>query len=240
MVTPWPKRQSGMALVVVLLAMGILGGAALGLALSSTVSRLTVTNHDEAVGLANASESALELAARELALIANWDDVLLGTLASTFVDGAPGLRTVAQGVTVDLVSLTNQLTCGRTAPCSDAQVRATTRERPWGANNPRWRLFVHQPLSPLPMPAVLAPVYVVVWLGDDAAEVDGDPLADGAGPARDGRYIVRARAESFGSRGGRHAIEAELARVCVENGEAEACAPGIRVQSWRAVASGLP
>jgi type II secretory pathway pseudopilin PulG len=240
MVTPWPQRQSGMALVVVLLAMGILGAAALGLTLSSTLSRLTVTNHDEAVGLANASESALELAARELALIGNWDDVLLGTQASTLVDGAPGLRTVTPGITIDLVSLTNQLTCGQTASCSDAQVRATTRERPWGANNPRWRLFVHQPLSPLPMPAVTAPVYVVVWLGDDAAEVDGDPLADGAGPAQDGRYIVRARAESFGSRGGRHAIEAELARVCVENGAAEACAPGIRVQSWRVVASGLP
>lgn len=240
MVSRWLQRQSGMALVVVLLAMGLLGGAALGLALSSTLSRMTLTNQDEAVGLANASESALELAARELALIGHWDDVLLGTQASPLVDGAPGLRTVAPGLTIDLVSLTNQLTCGRTGSCTDAQVRAVTRERPWGANNPRWRLFVHQLLSPPPTPAVTAPVYVVVWLGDDAAEVDGDPLADGAGPAQEGRYIVRARAESFGPRGGRHAIEAELARVCVENGEAEACAPGIRVQSWRMVASGLP
>ncbi len=234
------RHQSGMALIVVLLTIGLLSAAALGLALSSTMTRLTAANQDESVALANASESALELAARELAMVAEWNDVLLGTLASTLVDGTPGTRTLAPGVTIDLVRLTHQLTCGRNAACTDAQVRAPVRDRPWGANNPRWRLFVHQTLPHIPMPTGVPPAYVAVWLGDDAAETDGDPLTDGAGPGGEGRYTVRARAESFGPRGGRHALEAELARVCVEDSGAERCAPGLRVQSWRAVGSGQP
>jgi hypothetical protein len=233
-------HQSGVALVVVLLAIGLLSATAMGLALSSTITRLTGANHGEAVMLANASEAALELAARELALIADWDNVLLGVQASTQVDGAPGLRNLAPGVSIDLVSLTNLATCGRTQLCTDAQVRGTTQERPWGDNNPRWRLFVHRLLPTGPL-AVAAPVvYAVVWLGDDAAETDGDPLADGAGPDELGRYTMRARAEAFGPRGGRHAIEAEFTRVCERAGAVERCAPGIRVQSWRTVNSGAP
>jgi len=235
-----PNHEAGVALVIVLLTIGLLSATGLGLVLSSTITRLTGANHDESIMLANASESALELAARELTLLVNWDDVLLGMQVSTLVDGAPGHRSVAPGVSLDLLTLTNQLTCGREALCTDAQVSATTRERPWGDNNPRWRLFVHQPLPVMPMPSVILPVYTVVWLGDDAAETDGDPLADGAGPGQEGRYIMRARAESFGPRGGRHAIEAELARVCGEVEEAEQCAPGIRVQSWHVVGNTLP
>jgi hypothetical protein len=233
-------NQAGVALVVVLLAIGLLSATAMGLALSSAMVRLTGANHDESVMLANASESALELAARELAMVVDWDNVLAGEQASTLIDGAPGPRIVSPGVAIDLVTLTHQLTCGRDLLCTDAQVRAATQERPWGANNPRWRLFVHQPLPLRPMPWRLPPVYVVVWLGDDAAETDGDPLADGAEPDQPGRYIVRARAESFGPRGGRHAIEAEFARVCRDDGDGERCAPGIRVQSWRTVGNTVP
>ena len=232
--------QSGVALVIVLLAIGALSATAMGLALSSTIVRLTGANYEESVVLANASDSALELAARELAMIVSWNSVLLGIQASTLVDGAPGPRNVAPGVGVDLVTLTNQLTCGQELLCADAQVRVSTRERPWGENNPRWRLFVHQPLPPTPMPGLMPTVYVVVWLADDAAETDGDPLVDSAEADQPGRYIVRARAESFGPRGGRHAIEAELARVCVADEAGEQCRPGIRVQSWRTVENSAP
>jgi hypothetical protein len=234
------RGQSGVALVIVLLAIGLLSATAMGLALSSTIERLVGANGDESAMLANASESALELAARELAMIANWDTVLLAAQPSTLVDGVPGPRAVAPGMAIDLVTLTNHLTCGRPLLCTDAQIRVATRDRPWGANNPRWRLFVHQPLPAGLLPTPTPPVYVVVWLGDDAAESDGDPLADGAGPDRQGRYIVRARAEAFGPRGGRHAIEADFSRLCVDDGAGERCAPGIRVQSWRTVENGAP
>lgn len=232
-------NQGGVALVLVLLAMAMLGAVGLGLTLSSTVSRLTTANYDEANALMNAAESALELAAREFAWV-DVNEVLAGDRVSPLTDGPPGLRVITAEHTLDLRLLTHQLTCGRTVLCSDAQVRQFTLERPWGVNNPRWRLFIHQfvdvPSLPIPAP----PAYVIVWLGDDPREDDGDPARDGAGANQDGRYIVRARAEAFGPRGGRRGIEAELARFCVDGPAGEECAPGSRVQSWRAVSALVP
>lgn len=231
------RHTDGVALVAVLLAISLLSTIAMGLAVSSTLDRHSTTNYDERVMLLNAAESALELAARELSLLPAWDGVLQGLESSTLVDGPPGVRDLG-GSTIDLIAATNALTCGRAIPCSDAQVHAMTSERPWGENNPRWQLFVHQPLDPgVPMPHTSDAVYVVVWIGDDAGEVDGDPARDGAGPAGEGRYIVRARAEAFGPRGGRQAVEAELSRVCAVPDGGEPCLPGIRVQSWHVPAT---
>jgi hypothetical protein len=235
-----PKMgEHGIALVLVLLTMALVASVGLGLALSSTLAVVSVTNYAESVALLNAAEAGIDLAARELAVLAV-DEVLGGVRTSTCVDGPPGSRTLPSGLTIDLPTMTNQLTCGRAAPCTNAQVGQITATRPWGANNPRWRLFVHQllPLPALPRPA--PDIYVVVWIGDDAREADGDPTTDGAGAGQEGRYIVRARAEAFGHRGGRRAIEAELARMCVAGPAGEVCVPGSRVQSWRAVSSLVP
>jgi hypothetical protein len=226
------RAERGVVLVLVLLAMSLLGAAALGLSLSSTVVRLAAANHDEATALLNAADSALELAARELALV-DLEEVLAGVRASPLVDGVPGVRVVSPDVTLDLGMLTNQLTCNRALLCTDAQLQVATAERPWGPNNPRWRLFIHQFLALPDLPQAPPRVYIVVWIGDDAREDDGDAAADGAGAGQEGRYIVRARAEAFGPRGGRRAIEAELMRLCVEGPAGEECLPGSRVKSWR-------
>jgi hypothetical protein len=234
------SSHRGSALVVTLLAMGLFSTLAVGLALSASVGRAVAANYEEAMALANACDSALELAARELAAIPDWNEVLGGDRSSPLVDGPPGERRLA-GVVIDLEAMTHALTCGRASLCTDAQVHAMTIERPWGANNPRWRLFAYRPSPAMPaMPRTSVPTYVVVWIGDDARETDGDPSRDGAGAGQEGRYVVRARVEAFGYRGGRHAIEAELARVCTGDGEAEVCVPGTRVQSWRAVSGSLP
>jgi hypothetical protein len=233
------SAERGVAIVLVLLATALLAAVALGLSLSTVVVRLTATNYEESIALLNAGESAIELAARELALL-DIDDVLEGTSVSTLVDGPPGPRTTADGLSFDLLALTNLLSCAQSAPCADAQVIQTTVERPWGANNPRWRLFLHQPLEMPVLPRAALPVYVVVWIADDARETDADPAVDGAGTALEGRYIVRARAEAFGPRGGRRALEAELARLCQNTAAGEECVPGSRVQSWRVVDSVVP
>ena len=218
--------QRGIVLVIVLLSMTLLSAVGLGLMLSASVSRMSAANHDEAVALLNACESALELAFLDLAA-SDLDDVLSGKLVSRFVDGAPGSRTIAPGLAIDLMVLTSQLTCGRTTACSTVQIAQNTSERPWGANNPRWQLFLHQPVAPPVLPSPAPPIYAVVWIGDDAREDDDDPIADGAGEAQEGRYILRARAEAFGPRGGRQAIEAEIVA-------------GSGVQSWRAVSAQVP
>src|SRR5262245_11317064 len=227
------KSHRGVALVLALVAVAFFLAIAGGLVLSSLVGRSVATNYEEATELANASDSALELAARELSAIADWSDVLTGVRTATLVDGVPGLRRLPDGTVVDLPTLSNQRTCGRAALCTDVQLGTFTSDRPWGPNNPRWRLFIHAPYpAPPAMPRGPGPAYLVVWIGDDARETDGDPNADGAGAGQEGRYVVRARVESFGPRGGHHAIEAELARVCTLEAGVEVCSPGTRVQSW--------
>lgn len=235
MISPVASNR-GVALLVTLLAVALFSALAAGLSVSAIVSRSLAANQEEAVELANVSDSVLELAARELAAIADWNDVLSGGRTSTLVDGPPGRRAIG-ATAIDLSVMTNELSCGRSTLCTDAQIRVVTAERPWGANNPRWRLFIHtvQPAPPMPRPA--GPAYAVVWIGDDARETDGDPVTDGAGAGEEGRYVVRARVESFGSRGGRHALEAELARLCRSEEGGEVCLPGVRVHSMRRAAA---
>ena len=233
----YPGSHRGIALVLALLAIAFFSAMAGGLVLSSLVGRSVAANYEEAVGLANLSDSALELAASELSTIADWGDVLAGGRISAVVDGVPGVRRLPDGSVVDLTAMTNQRTCGGVALCTDVQLSAYTADRPWGPNNPRWRLFIYTPAPPLPpMPRSAGPAYIVVWIGDDARETDDDPTTDGAGAGQEGRYVVRARVESFGGRGGRHALEAELARVCTVEEGGESCRPGTRVQSWRVAA----
>jgi type II secretory pathway pseudopilin PulG len=227
--------ERGVALLITLLVLSVLAVVGAGIAVSSTSARASTTNQLEALELANAAESALELAGRELAAIADWNSVLTGARASGLVDGVPGARVVPGGEAIDLVQLTNELTCGRAAPCTDAQVQAFDAERPWGANNPRWRPFLHLQLPGGPvMPRPRVPVYVIVWIGDDAREIDGNSMADGADGAMDGRYLLRARVEAFGPRGARYGMEAELARLCQPAEAGEVCAPGVRIQNRRA------
>lgn len=228
--------DSGFILILVLLSISFVAAAGLGLVLSAGVSRMTSANHEEALGLINAAESALELAARELALV-DVNQVLAGAATSPLVDGPPGLRTVAPGVVIDLSLLTNRLTCGLAVWCTDAQLQQVSSDRPWGGNNPRWRLFLHQPLTPPDLPYHSAAAYVVVWIGDDARETDADPTVDGAGAGQEGRYMVRARADAFGPRGGRRGIEAELVLRCMDDPGGPICVPGSRVQNWHLAAT---
>lgn len=227
-------RDRGIALLIVLVVIVFATSVGAGVLLTTGLSRGIVSNHEDAAGIALASETALELAIRDLALVADWNRVLRGQVTSVYVDGPPGVRALPDGTSIDLVSRTNELTCGRATPCTNAQVWAITEERPWGRNNPRWRPFLHASLTMLPsLPRASPPMYVVVWLGDDARETDGDAGTDGAGTAHEGRYVLRARVEVFGARGARHAVEAELVRVCAVQAGVEICRPGVRLQTWR-------
>jgi hypothetical protein len=116
---------------------------------------------------------------------------------------------------------------------------ATSRERPWGANNARWQLYAYGPFATLAPFARPAPCYLAVWLADDSREEDADPLTDGAGDGAPGQGVVRLRAEVYGPLGGRRAIEAELVRQC-QPGSPEGCHLRNRVQSWQEVRQWLP
>jgi hypothetical protein len=210
----------GVALVIVLVALAVCSALGLGLVLATLSERFANANYSESVHAANAAAAAVHLAARELSLVSDWDPVLTGTQQSRFMEGA---------VPADLAAVTNELTCGRSSSCSDLDRRASTTARPWGANNPVWRVFLRAPLATfLTIPAASADMYVVVWVGDDARETDADPLHDGGGG--DGRDAVRVHAEAFGRTGTRRGVEADVIRQTA----------GIRVQSWRVRTPPIP
>lgn len=232
-------NQRGIALVITLLTISLFSALGLGLALSSSAARMADHNHEDAILTLNAAESALNLAIRDLSMIADWSLVLNGSLRGSITDGpSAGPRTLHGGDAIDLTSLTNELTCGHAAPCTDGERRAQTVDRPWGVNNPAWRPFLHSFLTIAAVPRRPDP-YVIVWVGDDGREADGNPGIDGGGLEEQGRYVIRVRAEAFGPGNARRAIDAELARVCRPAETGEICRPGIRVQSWR-LASAVP
>ncbi|HXG87948.1 MAG TPA: hypothetical protein VNJ02_06395 [Vicinamibacterales bacterium] len=222
----------GVALVMTLLAISLLSALGLGLALAASTGRMADANHEDATEMLNAIESAIELAARDLNDVADWSAALDGTVRSSLVEPPPA------AINVD--RLTNQLTCERDDACSDARVHASSADRPWGRNNPRWQVFLRGRLAAVTDPRHPRRPYSIVWLGDDPRETDDDPRIDGGAPGEKGRYVVRARAESFGSAGARRAVEAEFARVCPAPGTGQACLPGIRVQSWHVVIGPVP
>lgn len=234
------KGERGVALIMVLLVTAFLSALGLGVLLAVFMDRLATGHLSSSVALLYAADAGIELAARDLALAAAWDDVLSGVERSSFNDGATeGVRAIPGGGALDLAALTNLLNCGKSTACTSAQMNANSKERPWGTNNPRWQLFAYGRMADVASLARPAPCYLVVWVADDAREQDGNPLADATDEGQPGHGIVRVRAEAFGLVGSRRAIEAELARVC-PGGDGEDCLPGIRVQSWQELRHPVP
>ncbi len=102
-----------------------------------------------------------------------------------------------------------------------------TDDRPWGTNNPNWRPYRYGRLSP---GGPAQDLYVVILVGDDPAENDGNPDRDGVAPGNPGAGVLMVRAEAFGPGLSRRSVEAAIARVAVPGG---AFAP--RFLSWREV-----
>ena len=233
--------QRGIALILVVLVTSFLSAIGLGLALIVIMDRLATGNLRGSVAMLYAADAAIELAARDLAMIEDWSPALAGQSMSSFIDEGPvgGLRAIPGGGVVDLTAATNLLNCGKAAPCTTAQMDANSKERPWGANNARWQLYAYGPFTGIAQLARPAPCYLAVWVADDPREVDADPLTDAGGVGTPGHGVVRLRAEAYGPTGARRAIEAELVRHCLPGGQ-EACHLRNRVQSWREVRQWVP
>jgi hypothetical protein len=233
-------NERGIALILVMLVTSFLSALGLGLMLAVFMDRLATGNMAGSVAMLYAADAGIELAARDLAQMDNWDAVLTGAEQGSVTDGAPsGVRDVPGGGTVDLTATTNVLNCGKVTTCTTAQMNANSTERPWGTNNPRWRLFAYGPMAQFSQLVRPAPCYLAVWIGDDPREQDGNPLSDQPNANQPGHGIVRVHAETFGAAGMRRAIEAELWRIC-PGGGSEGCQPGIRVQSWQELRQPLP
>ena len=215
--------EQGIALVISLMAMMLM--MALGTALMMTTMTETkiAGNYRGGYETLYAADGAVERVMQDILTVPNWDDILSGAVTSAFIDGAPsGTRTLPNGMTIDLAQATNMARCGKLT-CSAADLTAITDARPWGANNPVWQLYAYGPLEDMiPTGTIRSRQYVLVWIADDIAENDNDPLKDGQPPAgcaspcatsNLGRGVIAMMAQAFGPDGTSRTIEVTLART---------------------------
>lgn len=220
--------ETGVALVIALMITLLLSTLAVALILTTTVETKIASQFQRAQGALYAADAIVERSLDDLLGVANWNRLLDGTARSPFVDGPPaGVRTLADGSVIDLAQVLNLASCHKTTACTVADMNAVSDDRPWGANNPRWKLFAYGPLSTLLAPGgVESPYYGVVMVGDDPAEDDGDPTLDGTG-ANPGAGIVMVRGEAFGPGNAHKVVELTVTRAQP--------AVAVRVLSWREV-----
>jgi len=166
-----------------------------------------------------AADAMIERAMAELADAPDWAAVAAGLMQSSFVDGPPGIRTLDDGTAIDLAETINMASCLKRSACAVSDLHAVTPARPWGANNPEWRLYAHGWLRDmLPAGAAGLPWYLV--------------LMAAAHPSRIGNAII-IRAEAFGPRAAHNVIELEAARGDDDNDYNDGIPP--RILSWREV-----
>lgn len=234
-----PSSPHGIALIVALLMLSIVSALTLGLSLVMSMDPMAAANQREALATSYIARAGVELATQQLAAAGSWDAWLSGAATSAAVDGPPsGPRLLPSGASIDIDRLTHQLSCARSVPCSDGQLNALTRDRPWGANNPRWRPFIYGSTTRLGLALASPHHYLIAWIGDDGAERDGNPSRDGAEAAGGG--VVRVFVQAFGLHRSRQSAAASISRRCALDDGTRVCEPGLRVQVWRAQGGAAP
>jgi hypothetical protein len=219
------RRADGVVLVAVLLVTLLMSALGAALVLVSSSEAAIAANFRNSQEARYAAAAAAERAVVDLMATADWNQLLAGAVRSPFVDGPPfGRRSLSDGATIDLEAVVNLANCQKTTACSDAEMDAQTSDRPWGANNPRWRLLSYGWLRDVLTAGVIdSAYYTIVLVGDDPSESDADPSRDGV-PPKPGAGIVELRAQGFGPRGARRTINVTVARTS---------AGDVRVISWR-------
>lgn len=223
---PVARSDRGVALIVAMLLMMLLSALGLSLTMVTTTEERVAHAYSSGSEAFYAVDAALDLAVEELALLPDWSRALDGSAASSFIDRQVLSRPWPGGFARTASEATAFVTCGRTA-CTGTDMDARTRERPWGANNPRWQLFAHGLVQDMsPSGAVNSPEYVAVWVGDDPLENDDNAFVDGddsRGP-NPGRGVLTLLVHAYGVSALRR-VEATVAKAT----------GGVRMLSWREI-----
>ena len=170
--------DAGMALIVALLASLVLSALGLMLLMVTSTETLIAGNYRDGVEALHAADAALERVIADVAPLTDWStalaspDGVVSAIRSTFGDAALSAE-MLDGRTLDLVKTTNRLNCPQVFPpsstaCSAAQMDHVSGDRPWGSNNPRWRLYARGWLTAL-APGTGSPFYIAAWVSDDPA-----------------------------------------------------------------------
>lgn len=192
--------EQGTALIIALMAMMLLTALGATVVMVTDTETRIASNYSSAQEALYAADAAVERVMQDLLMVPRWNDILNGTTHSAFVDGAmSGQKALPGGGKVTLC-------CGSTSITGQLQAETDTLNL-WGANNPQWRLFAWGPLTQVLTNADLdSRMYVAVWVADDPAETDNNPLADVNG-------TLTLHAEAIGPGGTRKIIEVTVART---------------------------
>ena len=227
-------------MLLAMMAMLLMTALGIGLLLTTTTETAIAGAYRTSEAARYAAEAVAERVLADLAAAGDWNLLLAGASRSTFVDGAPGgSRVLPDGSTLTLDQQVNIANCQQATACTAAAMNASTSDRPWGANNPRWQLLAYAPLNALvPGGTLDSPFYGIVLVADDPSETDGDPARDGSDAGNPGSGIISLRAEAFGPRGAFRAIELTVSRPVLSQSadyNERAAQTGIRVLSWHEV-----
>jgi PilX N-terminal len=232
--------ERGVVLILAMMALLLMSALSAAVILTSSSESVIAGNYRNSIEALYAADAIAERAVAQLGWISDWDAVLNELVRSSSVDGLPGgLRALPAGGTLDLTRVLTLANCGKITTCSAGDIVGNaTGDRPWGADNPVWRLFAYGPLGDV-LPTVGAPFYVLAMVADDPSERDGDPARDSSGEGNPGAGIISVRAEAFGPRGTHKIIELTVGRPShVQNGQDEQVGnrvTGARVLSWREI-----
>jgi hypothetical protein len=196
-----------MAMIVVVLGTVLLSALSASLVMVTSSEAMAANNFRRAQEGLYVAEAVLERALDDVRSASTWDLLIDGSVQSSFVDGSPsGTRTLPDGSTIDLERWLNLLNCRQPTPCSALDLSAIIAERPWGSNNPVWRLYAYGPLRALlGSNAVDSSYYGLVVVADNPARLPG---------------VLWLRSEAVGPGGTHRAVEMTLTRQDGSRGSA--------------------
>jgi len=217
----WRLRESdrGSVLLCALLVIALI--ATVGVALSLVVSTESVTaaNYHSAQQALYAADAAIERAIADVRILSTWSALPAPSSATTAVDFNDG-QSIARSPDGSILDLA-QLTLKRQSE-SDA-VYPNTPDRP------AWRLYAHAPLSRVAPGAPNAAPYVVVWVADDADDLDGNAAVDT-------NDVVMLHAEAFAARAGKRSVNVTIHREhAMDAGLPGLMRTDVRVIAWHEV-----
>jgi hypothetical protein len=185
---PSVSSERGAILVQVLMLMTLVTAIAAGLAMIARVESMVSAHFRQRREAAAAAAAAVEVALQELRVVPDWTAVLDGSRPARFAAGSAGE--------------TRQLPGGPVTVCCGS---GSLTDRLRIATGLPWTPFGWSTLAGLTGAGPDGTPFVVVWVADDEADGDGDPLTDG-------NATVRVFAQAIGPSGGRRAIEATIER----------------------------
>ena len=200
------RNETGSALIIALMSMMLLTALAAAVVMVTNTETMISANHRNSQEALYAADAAVERIVQDLLMTPRWNDVLAGTVQSSFIDGAmTSTKTMPTGGSMVLCCGTNTAT---------AQLQSDTDSlNLWGANNPQWKLFAWGPLSDiLSNSQIDSTIYVAVWAADDPADSVDGATPDG-NPLNDSNGVLTLHAEAIGAGGTRKVVEVTVART---------------------------